>query len=231
MHHSKLGNWTISYRNSEEYHYLKREIWSGHLYYLESDNPINNILDIGAHIGVSTLYFAQYYPNSTIVSVEPNPLILPILKQNIKDNQLENRVKLVEGAITNDEGVVTLYHQPRHDDWQINANLSSLAWQGDSLTTSSSVKGITLKSILDRPVDILKMDIEGSEVSILQKARKNLHLAKHLLIEFHPKSNNQLDDLTFLFDKTGFEYTFWKGGKAIKPELVRGLVLIHASKI
>lgn len=230
MHHSKLPPFTIAYRNSEEFHYLKREIWSGHLYYTEFDTPPQRIVDVGAHIGVSTLYFAKHFPTAQIVAVEPNPLVLPVLKQNLWDNQLESRVEVVSVAVALDAGQTELFHQPNLNDWQINANLSPTAWQGDRLHSSSPVQTITLASLLDQPTDLLKIDIEGTEVAVLARSKKQLINVNQAFIEFHPKADNTLAELLKVLDDQGFIYTLWKGGKEVPLADARGMLLVHATR-
>ncbi|MFZ1721277.1 MAG: hypothetical protein WAU07_02110, partial [Microgenomates group bacterium] len=54
---SKVSNFTLFHANSEEYHQLKREIFTQDSYFFESDSPTPKIIDAGAHIGIATLYF------------------------------------------------------------------------------------------------------------------------------------------------------------------------------
>lgn len=228
---AKLPPYTIEYSNSEEYHYLKREIWSGHCYYteLEVEDRAPVIIDVGAHIGISTLYFAKHFPTAQIIAIEPNPITRELLENNIWNNRLEDRVSVLPVALSNQTGSAPLFHLPAKQ-WQLNANLTPQAWNGDKLSESLEVTTTTLSSLLTQTVDILKLDIEGFELMVLKEAREKLHLINQLWVEFHPTLGNSLQELNQLLERSGFKLTIWQKEKIITQEKARGLCLIHATK-
>ncbi len=228
---AKLPPYTIEYSNSEEYHYLKREIWSGHCYYteLEVEDRAPVIVDAGAHIGISTLYFAKHFPTAQIIAIEPNPITRELLENNIWNNRLEDLVSVLPVALSNQTGSAPLFHLPTKQ-WQLNANLTPQAWNGDRLSESLQVETITLGSLLNQPIDIVKLDIEGTELLVLKEAREKLNLIQQLWVEFHPTGNNSLSELTQLLEKQGFKITIWQKEKTITQENAHGLCLIHAAK-
>ena len=71
MESTKLGKYKIVYTNSKEYHTLKREIWGEDIYSFNSEKDSPLIIDIGAHIGISVLYFKSIYPNDIFRSLVP----------------------------------------------------------------------------------------------------------------------------------------------------------------
>ncbi len=228
---AKLPPYTIEFINSEEFHHLKREIWTGHCYYteIEDEDRAPVIIDAGAHIGVSTLYFAKLFPTAQIIAIEPNPLATEILEKNIWNNRLENRVSTQPVALSNQVGTTPLYRLPSKQ-WQLNANLTNRAWNGDKLTDSIEIKTITLSSLITQAIDILKLDIEGFELMVLKESREKLHLINQLWVEFHPTPGNSLQELTQLLEKSGFRLTIWQKEKIITQERARGLCLIHGKK-
>jgi len=228
---AKLPPYSIEFANSEEYHHLKREIWSGHCYYteLEVEDRAPVIIDAGAHSGISTLYFAKLFPTAQIIAIEPNPLTREILEKNIWNNRLEDRISVLSVALSNQVGTASLYRLP-NKQWQLNANLTNKAWNGDKLTESLEVATSTLSSLITQPTDILKLDIEGSELVVLKEAREKLYLINQLWVEFHPTPGNSLQELTQLLEKSGFKLTIWQKEKIITQERARGLCLIHAQR-
>ena len=60
METARLGNFTVSFPNSTEFHELKREIFSQHIYYLDEDLEKPYIIDVGAHIGLTVLYLLPF---------------------------------------------------------------------------------------------------------------------------------------------------------------------------
>ena len=228
---AKLPPYSIEFTNGEEYHHLKREIWSGHCYYteLEVEDRTPVIIDAGAHIGNSTLYFAKLFSNAQIIAIEPNPITRELLENNIWNNRLEDRVSVLPVALSNQTGSAPLFHLPTKQ-WQLNANLTPQAWNGDKLSESLEVETVTLSSLLTQPIDIVKLDIEGAELLVLKEARAKLNFVQQLWVEFHPSGNNSLSELTQLLEKQEFKITIWQKEKIISQENARGLCLIHATK-
>ncbi len=57
---------------------------------------VHTIIDCGANIGITALYFAARYPNARIYSVEPDPSNFAILKQNVAS---ELRITPINAAV------------------------------------------------------------------------------------------------------------------------------------
>jgi hypothetical protein len=70
------------------------------------------------------------------------------------------------------------------------------------------VKAIRLKDLLNRPIDLLKMDIEGAEYEVLKDCADNLHVVDYLFIEFHGYFNKtqELTDILRTVESKGFAY-------------------------
>ena len=227
---ANLGSYTVQYRHSEEYHHLKREIWGDHCYYTElaNENPV--IIDAGAHIGMSTLYFAKQFPTAKIIAIEPNPITRELLETNIWENRLEDRVEVLAAALSDQAGSAQLHHLIAAE-WQLNANLTATAWNDAPLTHSTQVETITLSSLLDQPVDLLKLDIEGAELTVLREARPHLSQVGELFVEFHPTNGNSVGELLKLLTEQGFSPTVWQKNKLVQdPSKVSGLSMVQAKR-
>ncbi len=103
MNSSRLNKYTIYHNNSEEYHNLKREVFTSDLYYFETENPQPVIIDAGAHIGLATLYFKQLYPGAQITALEPNPESFQLLEKNLFENMIDD-VTTVQVALSDHSG-------------------------------------------------------------------------------------------------------------------------------
>jgi FkbM family methyltransferase len=112
------------------------------------------ILDLGASIGISPLFFALKYPNAKIYAVEPHPEVYELLVKNTK--VFPNIVSL-NYAIAEKSGNVDFYLAPKDSQ-------SSLVQKTDTCVT---VEGISPDDLLKKlglvSVDLLKFDIEGAE--------------------------------------------------------------------
>jgi len=67
------------------------EIFYNNIYSIHIENNKNPIIfDLGANIGIATLYYKYIYPKSYIYCVEPNPIAYKYMKLNIEHNKLNN---------------------------------------------------------------------------------------------------------------------------------------------
>src|SRR4029079_9278010 len=76
--------------------------------------------------------------------------------------------------------------------WTENTNITfsasgTLGSKIESTTNkyTTSVKATRLKDFLARPVEFLKLDIEGAEYSVLMDAAEKIRSAKNIFIEYH----------------------------------------------
>lgn len=197
MPSTRLGAYTVNYANLEEYHHIKREIFADHIYYFESENLDPLIIDAGAHIGLATLYFKKMFPSARIIAIEPNPTSFKLLEQNVWENELTN-VQCINAALVDDDREFVTLHQDSADSWLMTTSIREGAWSGEQKTRPITVPACRLNSFLQEPVEMLKMDIEGSELKVLRGARTSLDLVKSLRMEFHatiPKSLKELQTI------------------------------------
>jgi len=226
MQKTKLGTFSVFFDNQEEYHVLKNEIFTEDLYYFESDKPDPVILDIGANIGLATLYFKKHYPYAQITAVEPIAKNFKLLEQNIFENNLTNADAL-ELAVAAKPGTITL-HTDSSNNWHSTAGVIEGNWTKSQTTTPAEVSAVTLSSLIDQPIDLLKIDIEGAEQIVLKEALSKLNLVKQILCEFHPVPNQNLAELVKQLEQTDFKVELYKKGKLTPLKRATGMVLINA---
>lgn len=211
MFTSKIGSQTVTYHHSEEFHRLKQEIFTQHSYYVELDTATPTIIDAGAYIGLTTLYFKKLYPLAHIIALEPNPQMIPLLEENIWQNNLSD-VDVHQVALSTHDGETQLYIDETDETWYSTASIHPGAWNGQQQTTSLTVPCRPLTDFLTQPIDVLKMDIEGAELEVLTAAQAQLHLVKHLLFEFHPREDQTLDQIKHLLELTNFAVELERDG-------------------
>lgn len=224
---SRLGNYTIDYLNSEEYHHLKQEIFTQDNYYVEFENERPVIIDAGAHIGLATLYFKKLYPQAQITAIEPNPELFQVLEQNIEQNRLED-VITIPAALASSAGTTHLYRDKTPTKWWSTSSIHPGAWTGDQQSEEFETQTVTLNEITAdfKTIDLLKVDIEGAEQQVLMASAATLKKTNHIFVEFHPvKNQNLLKLLDFL--SQNFDLEVYQDGKAIPAVKARGLVLIE----
>lgn len=228
MKPSKLHNYTIYHNNSEEYHQLKREIFTQDLYHFETDSPTPLIIDAGAHIGLSVLYFKRIYPNAQIIAIEPNPESFALLEKNMFENQIEG-VTLIQAALSNKSGQETLFLDETNEEWHSVAGFHKGSWAGTQKSKEVVVQAHTLSEFITQPIDFLKMDIEGIEQKVLTTSAESLPLIKQMIIEFHAHKSQSLQKLVEFLENT-HKIELYKGTTEIPSiKKAKGLVTIVAS--
>jgi len=167
------------------------------------------VLDIGANIGDSSIYFALNNANK-VIALEPFHETYNIAKKNIEENGLTNKITLLNAGYGKDSEVLL-------DD--------SIPQDGLSLLKPSNkglkVKSYSLETILNQyNIDeaILKMDCEGCEYQMLNENISTLRKLKKIQIEFHygfKALEQKLNDAGFLVKV----YDIHKPFLRVDPEL------------
>lgn len=137
-----------------------------------------NIVDAGANIGLTSIYFHDIFPNSRIVAIEPELSNYDLITKNLSLEQKEN-ITVVNGAL-----------------WNKTANLEivlgNLEW---STRVVEDEKGLVLGYSVDKirecffkndKIHFLKIDIEGGEKDIFESNNLNfLNFTEIIAIEVH----------------------------------------------
>jgi len=222
----------VWFDQSEEFHTLKNEIFTQGVYYIELETESPVIIDAGAHIGLATLYFKKMYPKAKIWAIEPLIENFKILQKNCLENQLPD-VELIQAALTDDGDKTTIHFDNTKLRWWSTAGREPGAWNHQQTTSSRVVPALQLSTLLaqiDEPIDLLKLDIEGNELSVLKEARSHLGKIRNMIIEFHPIETQKLSQLLLILENAGFSCELWKDGKSVLASKVKGLVYIQATK-
>jgi FkbM family methyltransferase len=177
------------------YHSLE-EIFEDQIY-LQTLNENSFILDCGANIGLSVAYLKKLCPTAEIHAFEPDPVNFDLLSKNIESCNLE-KVVLHKKAVWNDNTTL------------IFANTGSLSSHIDLSQKAEGIKveALRLKDFMTRPVDFLKIDIEGAEYEVIKDIADELHLVKSMFLEYHGKfsQNHELLEMFKIVEKAGFNF-------------------------
>lgn len=166
------------------------------------------IVDAGAHIGLATVSFAARYPNASVVSIEPNEENFKLLVSNTR--QFPN-VKPLRGALWAKES-----QQIRIKDSE------AASWAMRVEEGSGNLQGYTVAQLLRESgfprIDLLKIDIEGTEYDILHddSCQQWLEAVDMLMIELH-------DHIT---PGCSMELCRRLGGRAFQQKVVSDLLQI-----
>ncbi|MDO5561650.1 MAG: FkbM family methyltransferase [bacterium] len=226
-------NYQISYLNHEEFSDLKREIFTYQIYYFESDTAKPIIIDGGAHIGLSSLYFKHLYPQARILAFEPNPTTFTLLEKNVQQNHLEE-ITLYQKALSQHNGQANFFADKTDWQWLSTSSFIENAWNGQQKIQSPiTVETTRLDQYLAAlpRIDLLKLDIEGAETSVIMSIRDQLEKIQNLIFEFHPTKNQNLSQLLSFLNKRGFSTSLHdRQGKTLKVFHQQELIIVQAQR-
>lgn len=231
MNTTKIGKYTISYNNPKEFHLLKSEIFGDNCYSISLEKESPYIIDIGSYIGMSVIYFKGIYPDSKILSFEPNPQAREILKENIFQNNLDN-VEVLPYAIDSSEGKRDFFFDSSKENWQSTGGFLENSWNGEyKNNTKTAVETKKLSEYLLAPVDILKMDIEGAEYRVLKESENLLKNVKAVVLEYHPVNKKCFSLIINILKKSGFSISIFEDGKENRNPDSRKLLIIKGYRV
>lgn len=139
----------------------------------------STIIDGGANIGLASVYFSHRYPSVSIVAVEPSQENYTVVEKNIVNY---SNVKAKLGGIWNDNKHLIIVNA--------NDNDNSFMVEEVDASTPGSIAAYSIGSIMEEmnwsTIDILKLDIEGSEKEVFEKNYDSwLPHTKMIIIEVH----------------------------------------------
>lgn len=188
-----------------------KEIFKNEIYRFKANSDKPHILDCGANIGLSVIYFKKLYPKAVITAFEPDKAIFQILKQNMHAFSL-NDVELIEKGVSDKLGSVDFFSD--------GADGGRIA-QGDEKNLIK-IETVRLADYLDKPIDMLKIDIEGAELDVLRDCQPLLHNVANLFVEYHSfaKAEQNLSELLDIIKSAGFRYYISQSGTSVKSPFV-----------
>ncbi len=150
-------------------------------------------VDVGANVGYYSLKLAKDYSNDgvRIIAIEAHPENFKALNRNIELNSF-TQIMTINKAVSNHKGKAILYdrvdtkNRIRSEFYSLSTgyihDLNFVPSDGGSL----QVECDTLDNILEeKKVDVMKIDIEGGEVSALEGAGEILRRLRKLIVEVH----------------------------------------------
>jgi FkbM family methyltransferase len=169
------GGIQLCYRlNKGDLHSI-REVWFDEAYRLPFDLPSGTLLDLGANIGLTSVWLAKKYVIERVIAVEPDQSNAILARRNLDLNAIKSEV--LEAAIGSQEGTVGF------ESNQV-SNLGRVSEKGLPVTM------ITVDTILERSacqrLALVKIDIEGGEQQLFEGPMNWLDCTDAIIIEFHP---------------------------------------------
>ncbi len=214
---------TFSYINKPDFDYLHDMIFKVGEYRFSARTRSPFILDCGANIGMSVLYFKTLYPQAKVIAFEPNPSTFKVLELNVRQNHLSD-VQLVNAAVADCDGEMEFYVNDDDVNWSLSDTGIRDIYGGPAGWKTTRVPKVRLSSYITQPVDFVKLDIEGMEEIVLREIEPNLDRIEEIRLEFHShvaNKDNNLDRLLALLSHHGFTFACEQYRKVLTMRQIR----------
>ena len=181
-------------------------VWEPNVtYWIEKLSQGGVFLDVGANIGYCSLVASKKY--ASVYAFEPIPENYVLLEKSIQDNHIQN-VEVVKKCVGNSESLELTAFE---DNMGGTRNIQNTKKQNVSHMRVNSTRVydvITLDSFTEsiESIDLMKVDVEGHELQVLQGFTKNITKCKNVLLELSPCSlpNETCIEILEILKNAGF---------------------------
>lgn len=137
-------------------------------------------VDVGAHIGKYTIMMARRLGSrGRVIAFEPDYDNYRVLEKNVSLNQLENVIPLNK-SLWREKGKLKLYYpNDKHTD------MRTVAWHVNwkhHIVEADTLDNV-LKELGIESVDLIKIDVEGAEIEVLEGAKETLKQSPKIVFE------------------------------------------------
>mgnify|MGYP001474216514 CR=1 FL=1 len=173
--------------------------------------------DIGANIGLYSIYNALKNKTSTTISFEPSTSNLRCLSRNISINNLENKISIFPLALSDKENIISHFKETKFSEGGSISNFNSNIDSSGEIVRENqimnkynlfgtSIDNLIMNNILKVP-NYIKIDVDGIEHLILTGAKnllKNKNL-RELSIEMNPTYIKQYEFINNVMEENNFK--------------------------
>jgi FkbM family methyltransferase len=190
----------IDYDSRSSFEVLHDKSWSLLNAWLRPDL----VIDIGANYGFISVILRKYFPQSELISIEPNPNLIPYIKFNFAHNNVENFLML--NSLVGGHTGISDFNLNTKDSQDSRVAKASDFESTIIKTPSITFEDLVKKSKLKDPVFFAKIDTQGHEPTILRASLDFLSTRSKkwvLKIEYAPfwlksQGHDPLEFLQFL---------------------------------
>ncbi len=180
----------------------------------KSANPV--IIDCGANMGLSLLFFTKNYPDAKIYAFEPDITVLDYLEKNIETYGMKNAT-LIKKAVWDKKEILEFATDKGMGGTLVNIHNKE----------KTQVETLRLKEFIgDMHIDLLKMDIEGAEYRVIKDCESKLGQIENIFIEYHSMEGEEqkLEELLLILKRNGYRYHLSESFSREKPFVDKKLI-------
>lgn len=203
---TRVAGATMTYFDVTTLAFLYGEVFFKREYAFTARTASPTIIDCGANIGLSVCFFKLLYPDARIIAFEPGEQACGALRQAVERNGWRD-VTVREAAVAEAPGSIAFFYDPSDPGSPLMSTVASRMPKA-----SREVPAVALSSVIDGPVDFLKLDVEGAETGVLRDLARTGCLAHigELAIEYHhhlTADHDALGQLLSILEDNGFGYS------------------------
>jgi len=170
--------------------FIVSEVFDHEYYNLNLSWTPKTVLDLGANIGLTSIYFSRVFNNVQLACVEPMPRNLDLLHRNLAINGVDARV--FEAAVDTSDG-------------HTHMDIDQLDYGFKVAKEGLEVRTVSVPTVMAEmgwdTIDLLKIDIEGHESAILKSSCDWLFAVNAICIEVHDDyTENDLIELALKYN-------------------------------
>lgn len=202
----------LNLRNGTSDFPVFRQVFMDHEYLLDiNPQSVKSIIDGGCNVGLASIYFSVQYPNAKIAGIEPDD---KNFAQAVWNTQSLKNISIMQAGIWNKNCFLETQFDSRLGEWGVTVK-ESLA------ESSNNIKAVTIDAIMLQnnfeTVDILKLDIEGSEFEVFQSGSQLwLPKTRIIIIELHDFMKKNCSSVFFkALADSGIKYSMSQRGENI----------------
>ena len=175
--------------------------------------------DIGANLGLYSIYAAIKHEKIKVVSFEPSTSNLRVLSRNISINNLQDKIIINQLPLSNKPFNFSHFRESQFGEGESNNSFNSETnFEGKYLNSENSYKllGTSINALLDQKIleipNYIKIDVDGLEHFILEGASSYLKNTKikSLQIELNENYIDQFETVKKIMKDNGFKFKFKK---------------------
>ena len=196
------------------------------LEWIESFEKKENLIfwDVGANIGLYSIYNALINKNSTTISFEPSSSNLRVLTRNIYINNLEQNIKVIPTPLTNKANIFEEMNESKFvEGGALSTFGEKIDFQGKEFQPNMkySLLGTSINYLIENKIleipDYIKIDVDGLEYLILEGGNKFLSnkKIKSLSIEINDNFKEQHDKILKIMNEFEFKILHKKNNEKI----------------
>lgn len=191
-------NTVVDLPDAASFCFMYEEIFKKEIYKFNTSTLKPYIIDGGANIGLSSIYFNNLFNEAEIVAFEPDPNVFKILESNVAKFKFKN-IKLENAGLWGSETDL-IFYQEGADGGALKAA------SGKNTHLQIKVKTKLLSNYIDRKVNFLKLDIEGAEMEVIKEIQNKLHFVDRIFVEYHSfiDTDQEIHELLRILSNAGF---------------------------